>query len=544
MRLVYWDCQEALKRGLKRNLGSDCGQDMAVEKCFCKKTNPQPRAYLSMSELSRTRKSRDHWKTKATLRRLELKNARKREAYYRTKFTAERNKVGTLQAENGRLSLPQAVARPAGLPFKLCPKVLGVLLVFLAVVSFRSVPKILKVSGESLSSPFRVPHFSTVIEWCLRVGLAAKTSLCKQSEPWIALIDLSIDVGLQKMLVILRVPLTALQKRQGALTLEDCECCGCYIRETWRGEHVADALEATFDVVGVPIAVLKDQGSELGKAIKILKKSERKDRYQKMASLVDVGHFAACALKAWSQLQKQMDSFLKLVSFARKDLSLHHLSFLKPPALRVKGRFMALTRLAKWAQTLVPLLPGHTIFKTAPNFLKLQPFLRRLGGYRFFLNRFCETCQAVEAFLKHCKHHGINQQHAKSALKLLEVLPSSHVVRQKLETWTQRTLNTHCRLGIGQTPLPVSTDILESLFGKFKYIHQRGSGKVDFNRTILLIYAMCGPMSEMRVAQALTQVRQKDLDAWEKDLSLQTQAKKRKQFLSLLPGQKMGEKAA
>lgn len=514
------------------------------ENIFAKKTHTQPSEYPNMTGLERIYKSRDDWKKKATERRLALKNANKREDYYRKKYCEEKQKVAKLKAARKQPKVVHGSSPSLCLPLNPFPQVFAILLVFLAVVSFRSVPKILRLSGKSFSLPFKVPHFSTVIDWCLRVGLAAKESVCQQSEPWIALVDLSIDVGLQKMLVILRVPLKALEKRNGALTLEDCQCCGCFIRETWRGEHVADALEATFDVVGIPIAVLKDQGSELGKAFKILKKSDRKERYQKIVSLMDVGHFAACALKAWSNKQKQMDSFLKLLSFMRKRLSLNHLSFFKPPALRVKGRFMSLTRLAKWAQTIAPLVKDSHFVKTEPQFLKFQPLFRRLERYRFFLSRFCETCQAIELFLKHLKNHGINQKNAKEALQLLHVLPSSHIVRQQLEMWTQKTLNTHCRLGIGQTPLPVSTDILESLFGKLKYIIQRSTGKVDFNRTILLIYAMCGPMSEGRVSQALAQVRQKDLNAWEKENVIQTQAKKRRRLLNLLPERKMGEKAA
>jgi hypothetical protein len=205
---------------------------------------------------------------------------------------------------------------------------------------------------------------------------------------------------------------------------------------------------------------------------------------------------------------------------------------------------MCLTRLAKWGQTIAPLIKDNNFIKIEPQLLKVRPLFKRLDVYRLCLIRFCETCQAIESFLKHLKNNGINQKNAKEALQLLNVLPSSHIVRQKLEMWTQKTLNTHCRLGIGQTPLPVSTDILESLFGKFKYIMQRSSGKVDFNRTILLIYAMCGPMSEGRVSQALAQVRQKDLNAWEKENVLQTQAKKRRRLLNFLPGLKMGEKAA
>jgi hypothetical protein len=82
-----------------------------------------------------------------------------------------------------------------------------VLLVIQTVVSYRSVPRILNLfnalTGFSLGW---VRHFTSVINWTLRLGLGLLKQVQPISEPWLAIIDHSIDIGTKKALVVLRVP--------------------------------------------------------------------------------------------------------------------------------------------------------------------------------------------------------------------------------------------------------------------------------------------------------------------------------------------------
>jgi hypothetical protein len=59
----------------------------------------------------------------------------------------------------------------------------------------------------------------------------------------------------------------------------------------------------------------------------------------------------------------------------------------------------------------------------------------------------------------------------------------------------------------------VSSDIIESLFGIFKYLHGRGPQK-DVNSGILLIPTLCGELGIAEITQSLNQVNQTMLDIW------------------------------
>jgi hypothetical protein len=126
-------------------------------------------------------------------------------------------------------------------------RVVCILLVPQAVVSFRAVPRILHLFHELHQVLFPwVPHFTSVIHGTLRFGLAALRQVKSLNGPSLAVIDYSIDIGVKKALVVLRVPLDALSQRGAAIQLQDCECMGLRVCEHTDGETVATALTEIF----------------------------------------------------------------------------------------------------------------------------------------------------------------------------------------------------------------------------------------------------------------------------------------------------------
>ncbi|MBK7003498.1 MAG: hypothetical protein IPH35_27515 [Rhodoferax sp.] len=59
--------------------------------------------------------------------------------------------------------------------------------------------------------------------------------------------------------------------------------------------------------------------------------------------------------------------------------------------------------------------------------------------------------------------------------KLIEVMPASSSIRIGFTDWAKSQLEIANRLGLNQTGLPISTDVLESLFGVGKRL---GMGQV------------------------------------------------------------------
>ena len=205
-----------------------------------------------MTKISRIRRSRDSWKDKATERSEQVREFRKTKARHQSKdrgvasasrdagerVRAEKKRAPRLRSGGGEiLSLEEASQT----------RVLCISLVLQAMVSFRAVPRILGLFRDRGYIDLDwVPHFTSVINWTLRYGLCSLEQVKPLQKPWLAIVDHSIDIGVKKVLVVLRVELSALRDRDSAVCLEDCECIGLQITEHTDAETVYDQMKTVF----------------------------------------------------------------------------------------------------------------------------------------------------------------------------------------------------------------------------------------------------------------------------------------------------------
>ena len=446
--------------------------------------------------------SRDDWKNKAKRRGSAIRGYRKTSCAYKKRLGRDRREIRHLEAEVAELRLAlHARGCPVESSAVMQHRTLCVLIVVCGVVSFRSVPRILQIFQPWLWAKIRIPHFTSVIHWTLRVGIAIFKQVAMISEPWMAIIDCSIAIGTKKALVVLRVPLSALKNRQGAIGLRDCECVGLEISHTWNGPLVADALTKIFEKSGIPNAIIKDGGADLNKGVRLF--CERKPQ-QQICTIEDIGHFAANALKALFAKSKPFVEFLKITSRAATLIRQTDLAWLLPPKIRSKGRFQAITEVAKWAHKILDLIGGKRKAEDGSDLAKARKTFLGLAKLRPFLNQFCHTCSTTAHFLERMKTAGLNETTYLEAKSVLARLPARSVVRLRLSTWLEKHILIQRALAIGQLPLLVSTDAIESLFGKFKTVIQRNP-QAELNRLIYVIPLLCGNHSYNDIDRAINQ---------------------------------------
>lgn len=410
-------------------------------------------------------------------------------------------------------------------------------MVLQAVVSFRAVPRILELLCELEQLSLRwVPHFTSVINWTVRFGLARLKQVGRMDRPWLAIVDLSIDIGVKKALVVLRVPIDALARRGSAIRLEDCECIGLCVTERTDGDTVANALRPIFATAGDPVALIKDGGTDLSKGVALWRAREGK---KAVWTIEDIGHVMANALKAQFGKTKAFKRFVGIVHKAGARLRQTTLAFLIPPKLRTKGRFQSISKLGKWAQRMLDALAGRGRAEEHSALAKLRAAMVGFSPLRPFIERFAATVRSVAEVLEILKNKGLNQQTYRQCCELAEQLPKHSKVKKRLLGWLQRHLHIQCRLGISQMPLLVSSDIIESLFGKYKHIIERGP-QADMNRTTLLIPALCGKIDGSVIAQALANTAHGDIQRWEQDNIPYTLRKRRRTFFNGNGDQKPG----
>lgn len=413
-------------------------------------------------------------------------------------------------------------------------RTLGILLVIQAVVSYRSIPRILDLfNTQSPLSLAWMPHFTSVINWTLRVGLGLLKQVKPVDTPWLAIIDHSIDIGTKKALVVLRVPLIALSKRAAAIRLQDCECIGLKICERVNGDSIALDLDAIFSQAGNPKAILKDGDYTLQKGVRIWSEAQ----ITTIPVIADIGHALANALKEQFEKTAPYKRFTALITQGSNRLRQTELAFLIPPKLRSKGRFLSVSTLGKWADKMLEVFAVKGKAKKGSLLAKLRLALPDLLLLKPFIKRFASTTIVVSQVMEILKNKGLNQASYEKCYQLSTSLPKNSKVKQRLQKWLHHHLEIQKQ--ITDLPLLVSSDIIESLFGNFKHIIER-SPQADMNRTTLLIPALCGNLDAVTITQALNQARHNDLEKWEQANIPYTVRKKRQAFFGKSVSQKAG----
>jgi hypothetical protein len=454
-------------------------------------------------------RSRDAWKKKALARNRLIKNITRRYARLLLRFQGVSKENENLRRQCNELrealthkQLPQVP------PPELLTMIASVRLIVEARISFRSVPRVLATMD------FRgwIPHFTSVINWFCRVGLAHLREVKAPSEPWIAIVDMTLDIAYKKALVVLRLPLAIFLKRAGAVTLEDVSCAAIQIMESWKGEDVCQALQGILKDEPMLKAIVKDSGGDLGKGVRLWKESEkRKDVF----TISDLSHEVANALKADFKDRISFKMITKKLKSNATRIFQSRLACLAPPKLRPKGRFMGISRLGQWLEKIQKLLGGPGRVPEGSLEAELRRLFGGFGNLNYMTRQLTQRSLLLAGMMKILKTNGLNRESYQEAMKIVESLPKKSKSYKRISRWLTRHLHIQCRLGISQMPLPVSSDIIESLFGVFKTFIARNS-KAEMNHLVLGIAAMCGPQNNHLIQNRLAQVSHSDFLKWKK----------------------------
>lgn len=320
--------------------------------------------------------------------------------------------------------------------------------------SYEGICKILLLLDEYFSLGLeKLPCENTIQNWVSKMGLYVMEKGVKSmtGQQVSLIIDESIRLGQEKLLLILSVPFSKLT--QSALTFQDVKVVYMKGAISWTGEkirQVVDDLQKTgsFEVKNI----LSDEDSKLKKACDLLK----------VHHVPDISHAVATCLKRVFEKTEEFISFKKLIaSYSSKGVN-QALSYLCPPKQRTKARFMNLHKVIKWATIMLE------------KFGKLNEteslFFEELKDQSSFLATLEECIGIAKDISLPFKEQGISLQTIAQAQKKLDALQEKEgYVKafcqqiQKYITHYQGIMN-----DFAETKVHASSEIIESMFGKYK----------------------------------------------------------------------------
>lgn len=347
---------------------------------------------------------------------------------------------------------------------------------------------------------FAVPCFSTIRTWLLRVGYYALTRPLDRTTPWVWLVDHTIQIGTQKILVILGCPMSQIPFGQRALQLSDLQLVALTPMEKSNGAAVETELENAALRTGVPCLIVSDQGPDVRKGI-----ADYLAFRPGTAHVPDVAHYGATLLEhAWDDAPR-WQQFIKGLQDTSPKLRQTKSAYLLAPRMRPKARFMNVAVQLRFASRVLKHLDS------ASAHAKAVAHYGWLKDYREDLAVWLREHGLVQTTIELVRVEGLHA-HTRALLEekwgVLGERDSTVRIAERLREYVA-----NYQPKVENERFVASTEILESSFGKLKRVEGQQS-QDGLTRLVLALGAMVGTGSDKDLKDALDATPQKKIDNW------------------------------
>jgi hypothetical protein len=362
-----------------------------------------------------------------------------------------------------------------------------------------------------------IPSKSSIDNWIQKVGYADynQSNGRLYEDNYCVIIDESMVIGQQRMMVVLGM--------EAAKTTERATDMGCVrllymaVRATWKGSDVTDLMGKLIEKMGKPpLYVISDGGSTLKKGI----------ADGNLMRICDVGHEIAKFVEQTYKNQEVFKSFSTDVSAVKFREIMKDTAYLLPPQQRSIARFMNIGDTVKWAKKISAVLPQLT--------QEEQRVFGFLKAYKCIIDELSDVVEMVNKVLKIIKNEGISYKNVQKSIFEIEQykgkVPESLItkigayLKEEQEKLPDKTTIWHA-----------SSDVIESLFGKFK--ERSATNKLNGVTSLVLSLGLYGQFQEGndtnkdKIKNALQDVSMADLKQWKRLYLLENQVVRRRKKL-------------
>ena len=389
-----------------------------------------------------------------------------------------------------------------GQQYDLSYMVLAIQLILTARVSFRAASAVLMLICEG-----RVPVPSTIRSWVLRLGLGMLRQNPPRADDWAWLVDHSIQIGTQKCLVILGIRLSDYPWGRG-LRHDDMTILDLTPMNSSTAIAVKGCLDSVAARVGVPRVIVNDHGSDLCGAVRLFR-----TEHPRVAAMYDLKHKAACILKRRLTANDRWSSFASEAGKTKALMQQTEMAPLVPNSQRSKARFMNVEPLVNWGRKTLAWLETADPQTHGMSRERVEKALGWLRGYRAELVMWSQTMGTIGAVLEEVRDWGLTTGMGDD---LSEVVPTCSGLAGEVRAELIEFVTEQAEQAKPGERLPISTEVLESFFGKLKSIEQDQS-KSGFSGLILSLGALTAERTPEEIGPVLEQTRWKAVMGWCKE---------------------------
>ncbi len=444
--------------------------------------------------------------------RVELKKRDARIEQLEVETRQLEQEIRQLREENANLNSDRDQPQPLQLPLGVAPsgQQYGEGLMALSVnlarnLGLRPAERAMKVVFDWLQVDVQVPKHPTIRMWMQRIGLSRMQNAKKAKGRVVWMADHTVQIGKEKVLTLLST-LEFQNAESGPLNHEDVEVLALVPGEEWKRENVKREYEEIARSAGIPRAIVVDGAVELREPAESLGKPGAQPLV-----IRDPKHFLANQFEAILKNDPQYEDFAKRLAGTRAALQQTELAHFVPPVFKIKSRFMNFAPILRWASAVLWHL-DHPDSQSRRG-IKAKRMREKLDWLQEFAGsierwQVCQRVVSIEKLVAPLNHNPLSNQ---------------LVVRMK-----ELLLGYEGRLEKGER-LPMSTEVLESSFARYKQLEQQHS-KSGFTSLLLAFPTLLRKTTPKEVRAAFKQVKVQDVQEWVKAHLPSTLASKRQRM--------------
>jgi hypothetical protein len=376
---------------------------------------------------------------------------------------------------------------------------------------------------QELTIDLGTPVYTTIRMWLCKLGLYKLNQSKSTSSKYFHIVDVSIQMGRQKFVVVLGVKQEDLLENFSP-TLKKVEVLVLRPLESCKGEIIKDLLKDAAEKTGMPLGVITDGGSDLKKGTSLFLEEVEGE---KPVHLSDCSHKLNNFLKDEIEEDPIWLGFKKAAGEAVQHLKLSPIAHLSPPRRRIKERMHNSFSFIEWGILLCGYLKSDEAKQLTEEQINKIAWVKQYEPALIVYKHLMEICKkALDLVHRKGYYRWIASEFAES-------IDSDYYADLRCLNFHKRVeaflAEQGTRIPDGQHYLG-STEILESLFGKFKHLedHHSNSGLTSL---ILAVPALTGEIDESIIYDAMNKVSAKDNDEWIKTNMGSTFLSRRRQAL-------------
>lgn len=354
------------------------------------------------------------------------------------------------------------------------------------------------------------PSHSSGMLWVKKVGYYCLTRPKTKADDWILILDESIGIGQEKLLVILGIRASEI-KFSRPLKIQDMEPIIIKSKKKWTGEDISLEIEKSKALVGEVIYATTDGSSTLKKAL----------RLSEINHVYDTTHAIAIMLEKLYKEDKHFKELTNQMGQMRLKLCCSQYAHIIPPNQRSKSRFLNIDILTGWCMKVLTALKKDDLTMVE------KELLQWVNDKKSFIQEMDQIIVKIEELSIILKTNGLSSKTKKKCFNLIKTFNKTPRQSQFKQLFEEYVNNNIIHIKRKSKILMCSSDIVETTFGKYKNELSKNpmNGITDL---ALIIPAFTSNLIDSEIKKAIDTCTCKMLKEWKVENLCDSLAAKRK----------------